>query len=137
MNQPRILQYRQAFQELVGEHLHQLGTKSLELILLDQLIEVRREALKDEAEVIFVDEGFLHPEDMMLVVRVVLRVQLCLSALAHASREGNPTTDQVQYSHLHLALIQVRRLVLDDFDGADIVRAHILALDDLAEGALT
>lgn len=46
-------------------------------------------------------------------------------------------TYQIEDGHLHHTLVEVGRLVLDDLDGHDFLCFEILALDDLAEGALT
>jgi hypothetical protein len=45
-------------------------------------------------------------------------------------------TYQVQYRHLHHALVEVCSAVLDDFDRNNLLRLEVLALDNLAEGAL-
>ena len=45
-------------------------------------------------------------------------------------------THQLEDGDLHHALLEVRRLVLDDLYRDDLVRLHVLALDDLAERAL-
>lgn len=58
------------------EDLDQLGTQALELILLDQLVEIAREALEHEAEMALVGERIVHSEDMMFVPRVVGGVEL-------------------------------------------------------------
>lgn len=46
-------------------------------------------------------------------------------------------TYQVKYGHLHFALVEIRRLVLDYLHGAYVVCPHVLTLDDLAKSALT
>ncbi len=56
MDEPCLLQDSERIQELRGEDLHELGAEALELVLLDQLVQVRREELKDETQVIFVNE---------------------------------------------------------------------------------
>lgn len=67
---------------------------------------------------------------MVLVVWVVIAVEL------HRQLGNFHLAHQVQNRNLHLALVQVCRLVLDDLDSADGMCAHVLALDDLAESAL-
>lgn len=66
----------------------------------------------------FVDEGLPQSEDVMLVVGITFLVQ-------HS-----------QYLHFHHALVEVRWLVLDDFNSNNLVRFHVLTLDDLTKGSL-
>ena len=56
MNEAGLLEYRERVQELGREDLHELRAETLELVLLDKLIKVRRQQLEDEAQVVFVDE---------------------------------------------------------------------------------
>ena len=79
MYQPGLLQDRQTIQQLLREDLHELGTQSLELILLDQFVEVRRKAFEHQTEMALVNKVFLHPEDVVLVSGVVRRVELYVS----------------------------------------------------------
>jgi hypothetical protein len=58
------------------EDLDQLGTQALELILLDQLVEIAREALEHEAEMALVRKRIVHPKYVMFVPRVVGGVEL-------------------------------------------------------------
>lgn len=46
------------------------------MVLLDELVQVGREAFEDEAEVAFVGEGLDHAEDVVGVAWVVLLVEL-------------------------------------------------------------
>lgn len=80
MDQSRIFQYRQTLEELLSKHLHELRTQSLELILLDQFVQIRRETLEHQAQVAFVRERVEHPQYVILVVRVVFTIQLRASA---------------------------------------------------------
>lgn len=56
MNQPGFLQHRECVQELRRKDLYELRAEALELVLLDQLVQVGREQLEDEAQMVFVDE---------------------------------------------------------------------------------
>lgn len=134
MDQSRIFEHRKTFQQLLGENLDELCAQALELVLLDELVEVRRKAFEDEAQVAFVHERFEHTKDVMCVTRIVLLVQL--GGVSHC-RCIHDQTYQVQDGHLHFALIQVCRLVLYNLDSADIVCPHILTLYNLTESALT
>ena len=70
------MQYRQTVEKLLGEHLDKLRAETFELVLLDEFVQIRRETLKDETQMIFVGEGLEHAEDVMLVVCVILAIQL-------------------------------------------------------------
>lgn len=48
----------------------------------------------------------------------------------------NNSAYQIENRDLHHALVEIRRLVFDDLDGNNLLRLEVLALDDLAEGAL-
>ena len=56
MNQPRFFENRQSVQELRREHFDELCAKTLELILLDELVQVGRQQLEHETQVILVNE---------------------------------------------------------------------------------
>lgn len=118
MDEAGILEHGQALQKLLREDAYELEAEALELVLLDELVQVRRETLEHKAQVALVRERVVHAQDVMLVARVVLSVE------------------EVEDRDLHLGLIQVCGLVLDDFDGTDLVRTHVLALDDLPKCTL-
>jgi hypothetical protein len=56
VNEACILQYCQCIQELRHEDFDKLGAQPLELILFDQLIEVRRKQLENQTEMLPVNE---------------------------------------------------------------------------------
>jgi len=58
----------------------------------------------------------------------------CKSASLQAEIEE---TYQFQDSYFHLTLIEIRWFVLDNLDGKQLVRSHILTLDDLSKCTLT
>ena len=76
MYEARLLQNSEGIEQLGGENLHELSAETLELVLLDQLVQVGREQFEDEAQVVLVDERVAKPENVVLVVRVTLVVQL-------------------------------------------------------------
>ena len=76
MNEAGLFEYRERVQELGRENLHKLSAEALELVLLDKLVEVRRQQLEDEAQVVFVDERVPETKDMVLVMWVALLVEL-------------------------------------------------------------
>ena len=49
MNEPRVFQNSQGVKELSRENLDKLRAEALELILLDQFVQVRRQQFEDEA----------------------------------------------------------------------------------------
>lgn len=56
MNQPRFLQYTQRVEKLCCEDLDELRAQALELVLLNELVQVRGEKFKDEAQMVPMDE---------------------------------------------------------------------------------
>lgn len=80
-----------------------------------------------------VSERGVHPEDVVLVPRIVCGVEL---RSIDVLRETSEETYQFKDSHFHLTLVQVRWLVLDHLDSKELVRAHVLTLDDLAKCTL-
>lgn len=83
-----LLQYRQRVEKLSGEDADETRTESSERVLLDELIQVVGEELKDEAEMRVVDEGVLESQHVVLVVLVPLVVDLYATSLAEHSEEG-------------------------------------------------
>lgn len=79
MDQPGILQHGQTLQELLCEDFDQLRTETLELILLDELVQIGRKAFKDQTQMILVRKRLDHPDDVMRVVWIVLAVELSVS----------------------------------------------------------
>ena len=56
VDEPRFLQNRQSVEQLGREDLDELRAETLELVLLDQLVQVGREEFEDETQVVLVDE---------------------------------------------------------------------------------
>ena len=56
MDEPGLLKDCEGIEKLRSEDLDKLRAKTLELVLLDQLVQVGREELKNETQVVFVDE---------------------------------------------------------------------------------
>ena len=56
MYEPCVFQHGERVQKLGREDLDQLRAEALELVLLDKLVQVGREQLEDEAQMVFVDE---------------------------------------------------------------------------------
>lgn len=56
VDQSRIFENRETIQKLLSEDAHQLQTQTLELVLLDELIEVGRQALEYKTQVALVRE---------------------------------------------------------------------------------
>jgi len=57
MNQPGILQYGHRVQQLRHEHFDELCAEALELVLLDELIQIRRQQFEYKAQMTSMDEG--------------------------------------------------------------------------------
>lgn len=56
MDQPRFVQDRERIEQLGRKDAHEAGAQTSERVLLDKLVQIRREKLKDEAEMLAVDE---------------------------------------------------------------------------------
>jgi hypothetical protein len=76
VDEARVLEDGERVEELRGEDLDELDGEPLELVLLDELVQVRGQELEDEAEMVLVDERVPHAQDVVLVVRVAVLVQL-------------------------------------------------------------
>lgn len=119
MYQSGLVQDSKSVKKLCCKDADERRRQAAEGVLLDELVEVDGEELKDEAEMSVVDELIFEPQQVVLV-----RVVPCV-------------VEQVKDGDLHHGLVVVGGLVLDDLDGNDFVRLHVLALDDLSKGTLT
>ena len=61
----------------------------MELVLLDELVQVGRQQLKDKAQVVFVDERVSESQNVVLVVWITLLVEL--GGRAENKRMNTPT----------------------------------------------
>ena len=57
MDEPGLLENCQCIQQLSCEDFHELCTQALELVLLDELVQIGRQQLKHQTQVVLVDEG--------------------------------------------------------------------------------
>jgi len=119
MYQFRLVQQTQTVQKLLCEDSYQRGAQTPKLVLLDQLVQIDRQQLEDQTQMLLVDEGVLQPQDVMIVI------------LVHSSVE------QVQHRDLHHTLIEVGCLVLHNLDRDHLLSFQVLALDYLTECTLT
>ena len=76
MDQPSIFEDGESIQQLRSENFDELCAEALELVLLDQLVQVGREQLKHQAQMVFVDERVPQSKNVVLIMRVALLVQL-------------------------------------------------------------
>ena len=76
MYQTSFFEHSQGIKQLCRENFHQLRAESLKLILFNELIEIRREELKDETQMIPMYERITESQYMVLVVRIVSLVEL-------------------------------------------------------------
>ena len=119
MNDPGLIQNTKGIQQLRGKHADQTHAQSSELVLLDQLVQVHREQLKDQTQVTPVNEGILQSQNMVPIVHIVTLVQ------------------KLEDRYLHHTLVKVGGFVFDHFDSHDRIRLQVLALDDLTKRSLT
>ena len=83
-------------------HLRQKDTQQAhgqpsELILLDQLVQVEVEQLKDQAQVVFEDKKVVHPDNVVLILCISQPVQI------------------LQHPYFHPCLVIEGCLILDNF----------------------
>lgn len=81
VNQPCFFKHRQALEQLLSENLDQLSTQTLELVLLDQLVQIGRKTLENQAEMILVCEGIQHPQYVESIFGIMLPIELGISRL--------------------------------------------------------
>lgn len=99
MYQTRFVQESQAVQELLGENPDQCGTKTPELVLLDQFVQVDAKELKDQAQVLPVYESVLESQKMMVVVFVKLSIELvAISMILRRADRGRLTKSRTDTS---------------------------------------
>lgn len=135
MYQPRLVQQTKRIEQLLRKDPNQRRTQSTELILLDELVEVDTQQLKDQTQMLLVNESILQSQNMMIVMLIKLTVKLRLIS-NHSFTAEKRVSYQVKNRHFHHALIEVCRFVLDNLHGHHLLRLQILALDDLAKRAL-
>ena len=76
VDQTGLVEHRERVQELLGEDADERGAEAAERVLLDELVEIRRQELEDEAQMAAVNEGIAQAQDVMLVVRVPGAIEL-------------------------------------------------------------
>jgi hypothetical protein len=78
------------------------------------------------------------PQNVVFVVGIVVVVELGGSSVSgHALKNRKKKRHHLKNGNLHHALIEIRRFIFDDLDRDDLVRLHILTLDDLPKGPLS
>lgn len=76
MDQARLFQDGQGIQQLRSKHLDELQTESAELVVLDEFVQVGRQAFKYDAQVLVMNELVAHTQNVMLVFRIGFAVEL-------------------------------------------------------------
>jgi hypothetical protein len=76
VDQAGFAKQTQAAQQLLGEDSHKSGAQSSELVLLDELVQVDRQQLEYQTQVLFVDECILESENVVVIVLVHASVEL-------------------------------------------------------------
>lgn len=98
MDQFGLAKQCQAIEQLLRKYSHECGTQTTELVLLDQLVQVNAEQLKDKAKMLPVDERVLQAQEMVVVVFVHLLVQLGKCQRASDKMFGKPTRSKTDTS---------------------------------------
>lgn len=86
VDQSRLAQQAETVQKLLSKDSHESGAKTSELILLDQLVQIDREELKHQTQMLPVDERVLESHDVMIVVLVHTAVKLATCQYFSASQ---------------------------------------------------
>lgn len=89
------------------------------LVLLDQLIQIETEQLKDQTQVVLEDEEVVHSHNVVLIIRVAQPVEV------------------LQHPHFHSGLVIESCLVLDNLDCYHIACVLANAFRHLPKGALS
>jgi hypothetical protein len=76
VDQTSLAKQTQAAQQLLGKDSHKSGAQSSELVLLDELVQVDRQQLEYQTQVLFVDESILESENVVVVVLIHTSVEL-------------------------------------------------------------
>jgi len=76
VDQPCVLEHGEGIQQLSSKHLDELRAQTLELILFDEFVQVRRKKFENETEMVAVDKGIPQPQDVMFVPGITLVVEL-------------------------------------------------------------
>ena len=118
MYQPGLVEKGKSCQELLGEYSHKRRAQAAELILLNEFVQVDAQELKNEAQVLAMDECISQAQKMVIIVLIELAVY------------------QIEDRHFHHTLIKVCCPVLDDLDCDNLLSLQVLTLDDLTECSL-
>ena len=84
-----------------------------------------------------VNKGIQHSQQVMFVILIRLCVELETRLSISQIVMIRSLTYELQDGNLHHTLIEVRRLVLDDFHRNNIMRPHVLAFHNLTECPLS
>lgn len=76
MNKSRLVEERKAIEELLRKDTDQGCAQSAELILLDKLVQVNAQELKNQAKMLAVNKSILEAQKMVVVVLVEFCVEL-------------------------------------------------------------
>lgn len=117
VDQPQLFQLQESREHLLRNRSDVFQGKRLELVLFEEVVQVLLQHLEDQAGVVLVREALVGADEIELVGIL----------LAEARENGD----------LDLTLSGVGRMVLEDFDRHDFVRALLPALGHLTKGSAT
>ena len=115
MNETQLFELAQREKNLLYHGSYAFERQRTELVLLEKVVQVLLEHLKDETRVRLVLKDFVGAHKIVLVGVFLAQTR--------------------QYTHLDLALTRVRRMILEDLDGHNLVSTLVPAFDYLAERA--
>lgn len=69
-------QNSKAVENLANKNAHQICAQSAKSILLNKFVKVDRKHFKDDAQVVSENKSIFHPNDVVLIRRIVLIIKL-------------------------------------------------------------
>lgn len=79
MDEPCLVEQRQAIEKLLGENADQSGAEASELVLLYKLVKIDTKQFKHEAKMLSMDKCIFEAQKMVVVILVELRVKLFMA----------------------------------------------------------
>ena len=119
MNDFGLVQERERLQDLGDESSDQFGRDASKLVVANQLVQIQGKHLKDDAEMLAKYEVIQHAYHIVAVMWIVAVVE------------------HVKDGEFHHGLLEIGGLVLDNFDGDQLMGFDVLTLGNLPKSPLS